>query len=106
MAQAKRPLKRRVHVEHDVAKVIAAPAARSADAEEPSDGELYQRSLAQQQEWLDRDLPWRASYLNWCTHVGRAAARHNAAIEFGPVSYEAWELGVSPEQFASSRARP
>lgn len=103
MAQPKKPQKRRVHVEREVAKVISAPASRP--AEELTEGELYQRSLAQQQAWLDRDLPWRESYLNWCTHVGRSAARHNAVIEFGPATYEAWEIGTSPEQYASARAR-
>ncbi len=104
MDQSKKPRKRRLQVERDVAKVITAPVAR-VTAEALTDGELYRRSMAQQQAWLDRDLPWRASYVNWCTHVGRAAARHNAAIGFGASTYEAWELGVSPEQYASEHAR-
>lgn len=49
-------------------------------------------------------LPWRNSYANWTVRVGEAAARHNARIEFGSDTYEAWEKGVSPDAYAKARA--
>lgn len=51
------------------------------------------------------DLPWQNSYANWTIRVGEAAARHNAAIAFGPETYAAWEAGVSPDAYARERAR-
>ena len=101
MAAPKKSRKRRIQVERDIAKVMAA----TRPAGELSAGELYKRLMESQQAKLDRDLPWRHSYANWCTHLGRAAARHNARIEYGSGTYAAWESGISPDAYARERAR-
>lgn len=93
--------KTKAQIARDVAKVIEA----TRPPGELSAGEIYRRNVQAQQAKLDRDLPWRHSYANWCTHLGRAAAKYNARINYGAETYEAWESGVSPDAYARAHSR-
>ena len=50
-------------------------------------------------------LPWQGSYANWTVRVGEAAVKYNAPIAFGPGTYEAWQAGISPDEYARARRR-
>ena len=50
-------------------------------------------------------LPWRNSYANWTVRVGEAAVKYNAPIAFGSETYEAWQAGISPDEYARARRR-
>lgn len=95
------PRRRRLHVEHEMAQILTV--AQRAGA--PSAGELYRQKMEDAQVMLDKVFPWRDSYANWCTHLGRAAAQCNAVVSFGSDTYAAWESGICPSEYARQHER-
>lgn len=104
MAKPRKPSKaKEAKVQRDIARIMAA----TQPAGELSATEQYRRSMSAtaKQAKLDEDLPWRHSYANWCMHLGAAAAKYNARIDYGSDTYEAWETGTSPDTYARDRSR-
>lgn len=105
--------KTRAQIERDIAKVMAAtrsPADNAALARRDqiaamTPADRLRAVRADQQTKLDRDLPWRHSYANWCTHLGQAGAKYNSRIAYGSETYDAWESGISPDAYARLHAK-
>lgn len=105
MAKSRTPksaARQNAKVRRDIARIMAAtkPA-------ELSTAEQRRRSTSStaKQDKLDKELPWRHSYANWCMHLGVAAAKYNARIDYGTGTFDAWEEGISPDAYARDRSR-
>jgi len=103
LVTSKQTAAQRKQAERDVDKLMES----LRPAGELSAAEQYRRSTSTtaKQDKLDKELPWRHSYANWCMHVGVAAAKYNARIDYGPDTYDAWESGISPDAYARDRGR-
>jgi hypothetical protein len=87
--------KSKAQIEREIAAIMRAGSG-------PSARDAYLASLPSSR--IPLQLPWENSYSNWCTHLGRAAGDHNARIDYGSETYDAWQAGVAPDDYAKARA--